>query len=170
MRKVARVARALDGFQFEVQALLDLRGDFSVPFFSPQVGDVTQVGVFATLAAVLGVFRMHEFFRNVERRKQHVTLQHVAFALVHQRSDVGDGLRNIREQRLHLRRRFQVEAVVGEAKPEFAATLADVALGLTHVACVLDAQQDVVGVALVLARVVAVVACHQLTPCLVAIC
>ena len=159
--EIARVPRALDGFQFEVQAFLDLRGDFSVPFFSPQVGDVTQVGVFATLAAVLSVFRMHKFFRNVERRKQHVTLQHIAFTLVHQRGDVGHGLGHVREQRLHLRRRFQIKAVVGEAKPEFAATLADVALGLTHVSRILDAQQNVVGVALVLARVVAVVARHQ---------
>ena len=161
-QEVARVPRALDGFQFEVQALLDLRGDFSVPLFSPQVGDVAQVGIFATLAAILGVFRMHEFFRNVKRRKQHVALQRIALALVHQRGNVGHGLRNVREQRLHLRRRLQVEAVVGEAKPEFAATLADVALGLTHVACILDTEKDVVGVALVFARVVAVVARHQL--------
>ena len=46
--------------------------------------------------------------------------------------------------------------------PALAAALADVAFGLTHVAGVFDAQQDVVGVALVLARVVAVVARHQL--------
>ena len=160
-QEVPGVARALDGLQLEVDALPNLVRDFLVPLFCTEVREVPQVCVLAPLAAVLGVFFMHELGRDVKRRQQHVALQHIPLASFHQRCDVRDRLRNVREQLLHILWRFQVEAVVGETKPELPTPLADVALGLADVAGVLDAKQDVVGVALVLARVIAVVARHE---------
>ena len=155
--EVARVARALDGLELEVEALPDLVRDLGVPLLGPLVGQVAQVGVLPALPLVLRIARVNELLRDIEGGQQHIALQRIPLAPRHDVLHRLEGFRNIGEQRLHLLRRLHVELVVGQAEAEFAAALAHVALGLAHVGGVLHAQQDVVRIGFLAGRVVAVV-------------
>ena len=161
-QEIARVARAFNRCQLKVDALPNGIRHLAVALLRPFVGDVPQVGILPPLPAILGILLVDKFLGDVKCRQQHIPLQGVPFALGDDPFDVGDRLRHIRKEGLHFLGRLQIERVVGEAKPEFAAALAHIPFGLADVAGVLDAKQDVVCLALVLAGVVTVVAGHQL--------
>ena len=78
---------------------------------------MTQVGILSALSAILGVFSVDKLGRNVEGRQQDVAFQGVRLAFFQSPSNVGDGLRHIRKELLHLLGRLQVEAVVGKSNP-----------------------------------------------------
>ena len=160
-QKISRIASSLYRFELKVDALPNLVGNLFVALLSADVCQMSEIGILSPFAAVLGVIRMNEIRRNVKRWQQHITFQHIALTFLHQCTDVRDGLGHICKQGLHLFWRLQIEAVVGEPKPEFPAPFSDIPLGLADVSGVFDTQQNVVGVALVLAGVIRIVACHH---------
>ena len=74
----------------------------------------------------------------------------------------------IRKKLAHFRRRLQVEFFVGHTKPEFTPALPDVFLRLAHVLRILHAQQNIVGIRLLLVGVIRIVCRNGLDTVLLA--
>ena len=139
-QEIPRVSRAFDGLQLEVNALPDLIRDFGVTLFRALVGEVPQVGVFAALAAILGVLGVNEFRGDFKRWQQHIAFQHIGLASIRDRLRGFQRLRQIRKQFPHFGRRLEVELIVWHTKPELAAALADVLFRFADVLSVFHAQ------------------------------
>ena len=121
-----------------------------------------EVSVLPTLAAILFILRVSEFLRDVKRRQQHVAFQDKAFALRLNVRHRPDGIREISENALHVLGGLQVPFLVRHAESKLTSPFPDVTLGFGHICRVLDAQQNVVGVGLVLSGVIGVVRCDVL--------
>ena len=85
-----------------------------------QVGQVTQVGIFSTFAAVLGVFGIQKFIRNLKIGQEHVAGKPIVLHLGEYLGEILQGLGPVCEAMPHLFLGRQVELAVGESVAESA--------------------------------------------------
>src|SRR5690606_4661834 len=99
-----------------------------------------QILVFATLAAIILVFRYLKFLRYFKFWKQHITIQRVRFYFVNDLLNIEDGFGEIRKCFFYFLARFEIVFVVRKSKAETTPT----AFRSSELFTVFYAQQDVV--------------------------
>ena len=134
--EVAVVAHAVDDAELVLEALADLLRDLLVAARQVLLAEMAQVGL------IVGIRSGDRVIRQLQMAEFEVDLTARSNLL-----RIGDGLRQVRKQRRHLLRRLQVVVVAREAH----------AVGIVERLVHLDAEQDVVELAVLAVHIVQVV-------------